>query len=505
MIAATDRLTWDQAGDAELTWSKSSDVVLPLQQSLSLYYYQGWAKVFRQSKVVGGLRARFVNGYEYRAWGWTPTLPWPETEARQRELEQQLPRRWQEEWLPAIQRDLQEWSAVTLADLADDALAVFLHGMLNRQLVHWEVHAYMGSVPQGAVQRLIDWYLERFAGAPESEPYKLVQGQPNTSLEANHSLWALSRAVTAEAAPALRSGQPAQLPLPLRTEFENHCRRFGLQSPDQQSQAARLLLQYADNKVADPLGDLEQLAAERHAFVVEVRGKLNVEELADFDALHRCALQNNPLTEDHNLWLDQLSDAATRRVTAEFARRLVEHGSLPQAADVEYLSVYELLQWGFGLANPLRPLVAARKEEYELYRRWTPPPYLGKPPQPATWVDRFSGPSEPLEAGPGSLRGVGASAGVVRGPARVARTLQEAFAVQAGEILVCPATDPTWTPLFGIAAALVTETGGSLCHAAVVAREYRLPAIVGAHGATAQIRTGQVIEVDGAQGVVTLT
>jgi phosphohistidine swiveling domain-containing protein len=475
-----------------------------LQQSLSLYYYQGWAKVFRHSKVLGGLRARYVNGYEYRAWQWTPTLPWPETEARQRELEQRLPRRWHEEWLPAIQRDLQTWSAVNVTDLPNDALAVFLHGILNRQLVHWEIHAYMGSVPQGAVQRLIDWYLERFAGAPESEPYKLVQGQPNTSLEANHSLWELSRAVTPEVAPALRRGQWAQLPLRLRTAFEHHCRRFGLQDPGQQSRAARLLLQYAENEVTDPLGDLEQLAAERDAFTTEVRQELSAEELAVFDALHGCALQNNPLTEDHNLWLDQLSDGATRRVTVEFARRLVEHGSLQQATDVEYLSVYELLQWGFGLANPLRPVVAARQEEYEWHRQWTPPPYLGKPPQPPTWVDRFSGPSAPLESAPGTLRGVGASAGTVRGRARVARTLQEAFAVQAGEVLVCPATDPTWTPLFGIAAGLVTETGGSLSHAAVVAREYRLPAVVGAHGATAQLRTGQLVEVDGEQGLVTL-
>lgn len=479
-------------------------LVLPLQQSLSLYYYQGWAKVFRQSKVVGGLRARFVNGYEYRAWQWTPTLSWPETEALQRQLEQQVPRRWHEEWLPAIQRDLQAWSAVTLTDLSNDTLAAFLHEMLNRQLVHWEIHAYMGSVPQGAVQRLVDWYLDRFTDAPESEPYKLVQGQPNTSLEANHSLWELSRAVTPDAALTLRSREWAQLPPPLRAEFERHCRRFGLQLTEQQRQAARLLLQYAENKVADPLGNLEQLAAERAAFSAAVRSKLNAEEAAVFDVLHDCALQNNPLTEDHNLWLDQLSDTATRRVTTEFARRLVECGSLQQAADVDYLTVYELLQWGFGLANPLRTLAAARAAEYESYTQWTPPPYLGKPPEPTTWTDRFSGPSEPLESAPGSLRGVGASAGIARGPARVARTRQEAFAVRSGEILVCPATDPTWTPLFGIAAALVTETGGSLSHAAVVAREYRLPAVVGAHGATAQIRTGQMIEVDGQSGIVTL-
>jgi pyruvate,water dikinase len=104
----------------------------------------------------------------------------------------------------------------------------------------------------------------------------------------------------------------------------------------------------------------------------------------------------------------------------------------------------------------------------------------------------------------GEVRGVGASAGVARGVARVARSLDDAQALQPGEVLVCPATDPNWTPLFAIAAALVTDVGGSLCHAAVVAREYRLPAVVGTRSATATIVSGQVLEVDGESGVVRL-
>jgi pyruvate,water dikinase len=93
---------------------------------------------------------------------------------------------------------------------------------------------------------------------------------------------------------------------------------------------------------------------------------------------------------------------------------------------------------------------------------------------------------------------------VVQGPARVAHTLDEALALRRSEILVCPSTDPNWTPLFAVAAALVTDVGGSLCHAAVVAREYRLPAVVGTHTATREIATGQLVEVDGANGIVRL-
>ena len=76
--------------------------------------------------------------------------------------------------------------------------------------------------------------------------------------------------------------------------------------------------------------------------------------------------------------------------------------------------------------------------------------------------------------------------------------------LRRGEILVCVSTDPNWTPLFGLAAALVTDASGSLCHAAVVAREYRLPAVVGTHTATHVIKSGQIVEVDGVQGLIRL-
>jgi rifampicin phosphotransferase len=78
------------------------------------------------------------------------------------------------------------------------------------------------------------------------------------------------------------------------------------------------------------------------------------------------------------------------------------------------------------------------------------------------------------------------------------------MSLQPGEILVAVTTMPPWTPLFGIAAAVVTETGGPLSHCAIVAREYGIPAVVGAHGATSRIATGQTISVDGGTGVVTL-
>ena len=129
----------------------------------------------------------------------------------------------------------------------------------------------------------------------------------------------------------------------------------------------------------------------------------------------------------------------------------------------------------------------------------TPPPLLGEAPASAsadTTVDRaflrYAGGAPASAQAPNELMGIPGSRGTIRGPARVVATLEDAGALRPGEILVAPTTLPTWTPLFATAAALVTETGGPLSHSAIVAREYAIPAVVGALGATDIICTGAI-------------
>ena len=102
------------------------------------------------------------------------------------------------------------------------------------------------------------------------------------------------------------------------------------------------------------------------------------------------------------------------------------------------------------------------------------------------------------------LRGTGASAGVVRAKARIVRGERQFDQLQPGEILVCSYTNPSWTPLFSYAAGVVTDTGNAVSHAAIVAREYGIPAVMGAAGATERITDGQEVLVDGTEGRVTL-
>jgi len=106
--------------------------------------------------------------------------------------------------------------------------------------------------------------------------------------------------------------------------------------------------------------------------------------------------------------------------------------------------------------------------------------------------------------GVGDVSGYAASPGVVEGVARVVRSVDDIGTVQQDEILVCSVTAPSWGPVFPKIAAAVSDIGGMMSHAAIVAREYGLPAVVGTGNATSAIKTGDCVRVDGNTGIVTI-
>ncbi|MDP9869323.1 MULTISPECIES: PEP/pyruvate-binding domain-containing protein [Streptosporangium] len=125
-------------------------------------------------------------------------------------------------------------------------------------------------------------------------------------------------------------------------------------------------------------------------------------------------------------------------------------------------------------------------------------PVTATPPPPASPSNASDTPAATLTGTPGSHGTVTGTARIVRGPGDFAR-------VHPGDILVCPFTDPAWTPLLRIAAGVITETGGVLSHAAIVAREHAIPAVLGVPNATSRLRDGTVITIDGTTGTVTAT
>jgi pyruvate,water dikinase len=155
-----------------------------------------------------------------------------------------------------------------------------------------------------------------------------------------------------------------------------------------------------------------------------------------------------------------------------------------------------------------------RKGIVEALRQWTPLPALG--PAPAETNDpimlmlygltteRIQGWLGVGEGNANELRGVAASQGQVTGTARVVRSVNELSQVQPDEILVCPLTEPSWSPIFATIKGAVSDIGGIMSHSAIISREYGLPAVVGTGNGTTRIKTGDTITVDGTNGVVTI-
>lgn len=109
-------------------------------------------------------------------------------------------------------------------------------------------------------------------------------------------------------------------------------------------------------------------------------------------------------------------------------------------------------------------------------------------------------PPSPTGASSAPLRGVGASAGRATGPTRVLRGPEDFHRLVPGDIMVCRMTDPAWTPLFAHAAGIITETGGLLCHAAIVTRELGIPAVLAVPQATSRFADGTLVTIDGSTG-----
>ena len=200
-----------------------------------------------------------------------------------------------------------------------------------------------------------------------------------------------------------------------------------------------------------------------------------------------------PLREDTHFYLTT-PIPVLRRIFAEMGQRLVASGILDNADDIYHLRLDDLERLGKGwppspaLQTELRASVTARSTRRDALRHI---PML--PPMPATTT---TPPDDAIAYGtPGSP-------GVASGPVRLVRGPAEFGRVQPGDIVVAPFTNPAWTPLFARAAAVIVDAGSAMSHAAIVAREYGLPAVMGTRDALTRLHDGQQVTVDGTRGLV---
>lgn len=240
-----------------------------------------------------------------------------------------------------------------------------------------------------------------------------------------------------------------------------------------------------------------QARAERNNAARRMRRRLagDDERRAAFDRAYRKAIFQVNTMEDHNHLMEQETCGRLREAIDRVGRHLAAEGHIDAPDDVFHLHAAELRT-----VDPHRfgALVAERRNEVAAHAELEPPAFIGPEPEQAPPAD-----AEAVEEG--VLRGEGTSRGRATGRARVAADTPYPPDVDPGDILVASDAGPAWTPVFPVIGGLVLDRGAGYQHAALVAREYRIPAVIGTKRATTAITDGQLVTVDGDEGVVVLT
>jgi pyruvate,water dikinase len=484
-----------------------------------------------------------VNGYAYYGMVLTPRLTWQILRLTPRAMWWMLPHQggeklWREEYLPRYVRMVEEWRTRSANQLSAAELLSGVRTLLYEGARYYtSVQAVIPSAYMS--EALFGWFYERWIKGTEDPPTQtFLLGFDSAPIRADKALydlaaWCRERPVLAAGLLDTPSGGVVEVlgtelaPEPVdgtawsewRSRFQEHLDRHGRMvydldfakpvPADDPAPTFDTLKFYLRGEGKDPHERQLEAAARREEWTVAMMGRLDPARRRVFRHLLRWTQKYVPLRED------ALADVGMawplmRGMLLELGRRLVAAGAIEKPDDVFWLEGDELrdaaeaLDMGWTELENLSGSVRERKSEWRARRRATPPPVLPE-------GRRFLGldvrrwlPARPEELAGDTIEGVGASSGRVTAPARVLRGPEDFGEMRPGDVLVAGITTPAWTPLFAIAAAVVTDVGGPLSHGSIVAREYGIPAVLGTGIATRRIESGQRIRVDGDAGTVTL-
>ena len=526
---------WQDPEDGRRTWFWDSEHFAYPLTPLSIDIAEIWFRKMAEAlDLKAGERRRiYPHGFGYTA---LPSGP-PDAaqiEHKERTAEKSLKIRqlWREEYLPPIRAVCREVQQLDYASMTLKELASRLEGFAESTGRGFALTMVAAGPQFQCSQPLLDFCEKEFGAEGRSMATVMMQGYANAASTSDAELWKLSRQAASVPAldQALRSHEPDELAAILPTveggdlyaeALSHHLDRHGwrpevwfeLSLPtgrDDPRSALAQIQRYIRGDDDDPGKALSRSAGRRRRMVRQVRATLDGDpyNLDRFNSLLSTASQFTPVSEGRAFW--QLTLTGSMRVPClALGEKIREAGVLAEATDVLYLSLGEiaLIAAGSGRGE-WRSLVSERREERRRWMGVVPPAFIGAPVDPSTTPDTSRGLKFGLgletQAQERILRGSGASAGIVRGRARVVRSLEEADRVGQGDILVCRTSSPAWTPLFSRVAAVVAESGGILSHCAIVAREYAIPCVVGVREGTERIQDGTFITVDGGQGTVTL-
>jgi rifampicin phosphotransferase len=443
---------------------------------------------------------------------------------------------WKDVWEPEAQRRLEPIRKFDRANASLDELANHLDQCYDYLCWAWNPHNKVVMVGMYIRERWVE-VCKRLLNLTEFEAYELVQMNDPAVLNTTNRLVNLARSAAEDLTISDIFSLPSEKTLERLSDtwFKKELNQFIEAEGDRPADGFEFDPTWREMPevvvgIIKALMNSEGSMTEDCDFQVyrlqrtdELRSSLKGEDREEFDAWLELAEQVQPLSEIHDYLLMNVPLSYTRYAAIEAGKRLVQDRMLDCPEDTLFLYREELLSALRGIYNltSLKELVAERKSEHIKNFSLVPPQTIGKMPiEPPLhvfpsiaaegmriFVKQYSlievqkGAAEELSA-ERELSGTPGSPGVAEGPVRIIYTAEEFHLVQEGEILVCPLTTPTWTVLFPRVAALVTDSGGMLSHAAIVSREYRLPSVVGTINGTKLLHNGQRVRVDGAAGKV---
>jgi pyruvate,water dikinase len=432
--------------------------------------------------------------------------------------EQKQPRRSSKQLLAQIDIWVDEFQSMDMSRLDDRALWDFIPLWIERG------KALRSIMVTGALAGIAFYFLERKVHkwtGQAGQATVLVQALTGVyTAEVGPALWQMAQMLSEAGLAEIVEEYPAEKALeelrerpdaqPFLAEFGAFLKRHGYRCPndaelhnprwaEQPAQVIEMLKNYLRlDEGANPLLIEQRRKHEREKATTRLKTQINFLRRPLFNWLLKQSQDKTRVRDNNRSYVAKFL-FPMRLLLTEFGRRWADRGWLTDPDDIFFLTLYEIgdiisAENPFTLVTDLLTIIAARRAAFDYWHTISAPSALGPGGVPLP---------DPQPAG-AYLQGLPASAGRIRGTARLVESIHEAATLVPGEILVTRATDPGWTPIFPLVSGLVLETGGLLSHGAIIAREYGVPAVINVPGALSHIKNGQTIEVDGASGRVYL-
>lgn len=390
----------------------------------------------------------------------------------------------------------------------------------------WEIH-FEVVMPRGSIGLALEDAYKNLTGDENTTyVYDLVEGVMNKSLETDRVVWNLAKMVKDSDAllQAFKEVTNEELVTTLQASTEGQAFLVQVKEVldiygwrianshefsdetwvENPSYVLEVISKYL-KKDYDFDAEFTRVVAEREQKVTELLEKYPESEAkAAFKQMHEWALAYWGVDEDHHFYIDAMLPAKARMLLLEVGVLLAEAKAIEVKEDIFFLYLDELVEL---VNNPVDTTakIIERKAEHVANSVKEIPATYGTPPQEAAppVIERIFGTmAAEVNEEEQSFKGYAASKGTHQGTVKVVRDQSDFSKVHKGDVLVCKTTLPPWTVLFSIAGAVITDAGGILSHAGTVAREYKLPAVLGTKVATQMLKDGDIVTVDGTSGVV---